>query len=161
VLVVAFAVRSQVPSLRRTIRVSEVLFFCIINCAILIGVAFAAGRMTTFPLQPGVVRMNDGCCGQGLVFPQDRVPPLADWLSSTDGHADLRIDQFAVQNKLARLALVPSVLQHGGSFTSTEEDLPEDVKNNRSLAARVWNFGFEQSPGPFTSLPSLPERSSF
>lgn len=137
---------STVPTLRGTTDICSLLAYCIVHCAFVIGLCFAAGRLTVFPLKHGVIEMDDGCCAQSLVFPRDIVPVLVDRLRRVrDGHADQRLDQIAEQLGLKRLALVPSIFQHIGSRTSHEADLPEDVKFDMSLAEQVFNVGFESN----------------
>lgn len=146
VVLLLFAIWFTVSILRKTTTIYQLLVYSIINCAFMIGLCFAAGRLTIFPLNHGVIEMEDGCCAQSLVFPREVVPALVDRLRGVqDGHADQRLDQIADQMNLKRLALVPSVFQHIGSRTSHEADLPEDVKFGMSLAGQVFNIKFEQN----------------
>ena len=82
--------------------------------------------------------MEYGCCGQSLVFARKVAPQLVDWFRSVkDGHADQRIDEYANHANLAKLALVPGVLQHIGREMSHELDLPRDIRHGMTLAERV------------------------
>jgi hypothetical protein len=142
----SFLVRSIFPSLRKMVRGRTLFIACSVISTSSIALFFMAGRMTVFPLKSGVVHMDDGCCGQGLLFPRDIVPPLTDWYRAKgDGHADLRTEQFAEHTGLTRWALTPSVLQHIGSRSSKGRDRSEDIKYNMTLAARVWSFAFKMN----------------
>lgn len=89
----------------------------------LIGLTFASGRLTLFPLRRGVVAMDRfGCCSQGLVFPSGNVDTVIHWPEGKSvGFVDQLIEELADTQQLHRYALVPSVLQHIGSISSKEE----------------------------------------
>lgn len=54
-----------------------VILLCLLCAPLLIALFFAAGRVTTLPIPPGVHEMPKfGCCSQSLVFPQSRIPDL-------------------------------------------------------------------------------------
>lgn len=86
-----------------------------------------------------------GCCSQGFVFPQSRVPDLVAWYESKRlGYVDMLTEEFADRDpqEEIRWALTPSVLQHVGRKSSKTNDFNHS-KYNLSVVERLWNFGFE------------------
>ena len=132
--------------LPRYIPHSVILVFTGIYIPSLIFLYLAAGRLSMQPLTPGVVRMpNFGCCTQGLVFPRQIVPEVIERLgSANEGFVDQNLEQWAAEGDgLARWAMVPSLLQHIGAHSSKGDDFGEKAEGGRSVAQKIWSFGFE------------------
>jgi hypothetical protein len=99
---------------------------------------FLAGRLSMQPFPSGVREMPAyGCCSQGLVFPRHQLDPLIQRLRSPalKEHYPDQIIEAVAGERLAKWALVPSVLQHVGRKGSSTA-LPGSVK-------QTWNFQFE------------------
>lgn len=113
---------------------------------LLIVLFFITGRVTWNPLPHGIAKMNaGGCCGQGIVYPRDRLYEVVQFLEETRaGYVDLLIEEYANKHNLLRWALVPSVLQHIGRRSSKGDDFGENSKHGMALAEKVWNFEYEE-----------------
>lgn len=111
-----------------------------------IALSFLAGRLAVQPLRPGVSEMaNYGCCGQGLVFSHNMAPKMINRLAQKrTGFVDSLIDEFADENGLAKLVVIPSLLQHVGAKTSKEDDTSNQADSRDTVAETIWNFGFEK-----------------
>ncbi|KAM3501814.1 hypothetical protein MY10362_005273 [Beauveria mimosiformis] len=106
-----------------------------------IALVFLSGRISMKRLNPlpqsGIREMpRYGCCAQGLVIPKRHLPSFLSLLQDApfDFPGDMMLEGHADQNKLAKWALEPSVMQHVGLKQSSE--------GNR--LAEVWNFSFER-----------------
>ncbi|KAK1140559.1 hypothetical protein N8T08_010196 [Aspergillus melleus] len=110
---------------------------------LLIGLYFAAGRVTMRPISPGVHEMSRfGCCSQGFVFPQSRVPDLIHlYEEKKAGYVDMLTEDFANANDEIRYAITPSVLQHVGRKSSKEADW-NSTKPKQGITD-LWNFAYE------------------
>ena len=126
---------------------------CFVFLPLLIGLIFLGGRVTMRPLKPGLHVMNRyGCCTQAMVFSRDKVPLLMEHLRKMGRErismaVDTAIEQLADENKLDRLVLVPSQMQHVGA-ASYKEDLKEEdwSKPYRVRGAHgVWSTSFEEA----------------
>ncbi|OMP83423.1 hypothetical protein BK809_0004804 [Diplodia seriata] len=108
-----------------------------------IGLFFAAGRTCAAPPSPGVRAMNKfGCCSQGLVFQQRRVPELVEHYRSTGvGFVDMLTEQYADERDEMRWAVVPSVLQHVGARSSKADGGSRSP--DFSASESIWNYAFE------------------
>ena len=106
---------------------------------------FLAGRLSMQPLSPGVYQMPKfGCCAQGLVFSHRMVPKvIARLAQKEEGFADELIEAWANEANLVRWVVVPSLLQHIGGHSSKGDDFGNKAKYDRSVAEKIWNFGFE------------------
>ncbi|KAJ5181704.1 hypothetical protein N7449_011851 [Penicillium cf. viridicatum] len=106
---------------------------------LLIGLFFAAGRVTMLPPSRGVYQMPKfGCCSQAFVFPRSRIAELVELYTSKHiGYI--------------RWAVTPSIVRHVGRKSSKggDDDIlpPRKVKSKSQLtvAERLWNFGFEMN----------------
>lgn len=138
------SIRTCLPSKQRKDIPNSLLI--LVTCIFLplsIVLFFKAGRLTLFP-QPssGVAPMNGyGCCSQGLVFNSEQLPSLLSWLGEAPSGLffDMQVEKYAEENAdlLNRWAIHPSVLQHLGTKSSSNETL----KSER--AGLVWSFEFE------------------
>ncbi|KAK7743329.1 hypothetical protein SLS62_010652 [Diatrype stigma] len=111
-----------------------------------IGLFFAAGRNCMMPRHEGVGLMSKyGCCGQGLVFPQEQVnanliPAFRTQQNSSTLATDSFIEDYADRRNELRWAITPVLLQHVGGESS------HGVARSRfgnMTADRIFNFGFE------------------
>jgi hypothetical protein len=85
-----------------------------------------------------------GCCSQALVFPQDRIPALADFYERQGvGFVDTLAEEYADAERLERWASMPPVFQHIGAKSSKGDDFVEEANWKRSVAQNIWNFEFE------------------
>ena len=111
----------------------------------LIALYFAAGRLSMHPLRDGVYEMPEfGCCAQGLVFSHEMTPRIIDHLIRTgEGFVDQILEAWANEHGLMRWMVVPSLLQHIGGHSSKGDDFGEKAVWGRSVAEKIWNFGFE------------------
>lgn len=119
-----------------------ILFLC---TPMLIGLYFAAGRVTVSPPPRGLSRMdNYGCCSQAFVFPREQVPDLIAWYEDNqplgEKYIDSLTEMYADEQGLARWALTPVVFQHVGS-TSSKASFT--TKYGRTNTENNWNFSFE------------------
>jgi hypothetical protein len=118
---------------------------------LLIGLFFAAGRVSMIQFQQGVHQMpRFGCCSQAFVFPRSRVPDLVDlYQSKRIGYVDTITEEFAGANNEIRWAVTPIIMQHAGrrSSKSVSNDshapLKHKSKGELSDVEKLWNFGFE------------------
>lgn len=111
---------------------------CLICVPSFIALVYMTGKSAVMPLR-GVVKMNsNGCCTQGLVFPQSQVDGLVDYLSLRErGQTDSMIEEYADESHLNRYALAPQQLQHVGLQSS---------RDNIEINARsTWAFWFEEN----------------
>lgn len=97
------------------------------------------------PRPKGVSLMQKyGCCGQGLVFPQDQVnesllPFFREHRNSTLA-TDSFIEDYGDRYDELRWAVTPVLLQHVGGKSS--HGVARDRYGNMT-ANRLFNFGFE------------------
>jgi hypothetical protein len=139
------------PSARSFLNNTTIILLSGIYTPLLIGLFFAAGRVTMLPLSNGVHQMPKfGCCSQALVFPQSRIPELVElYTSKRIGYVDMLTEEYANARNDIRWAVTPSVVQHVGRKSSKGADhgVPSPVKakskNELTIAERLWNFRFE------------------
>jgi hypothetical protein len=138
--------RRLYPSTTRFISDESIVLICFVYTALLIGLFFAAGRVTMLPVPDGVHEMpRFGCCSQGFIFPQSRVPDLVEWYESKHvGYVDMLTEEYADANREIRWAVTPTLLQHVGSKSSKGDDFTTRPKYQRSISERLWNFAFEK-----------------
>ncbi|KAF2868160.1 hypothetical protein BDV95DRAFT_463697, partial [Massariosphaeria phaeospora] len=107
---------------------------------------FALGRATVRPLPAGINYMPQyGCCSQGFVFPRDKAMTLINYYRERRvGFVDVITEEYADQHDELRWALTPSVIQHVGGKSSKVDDYGPASKHGRSVAEKIWNFGFEK-----------------
>lgn len=118
---------------------------CLICMPACILLYFLAGRLSMQPLSPGVFQMPKfGCCAQGLVFSHRMAPKVIARLTERrTGFVDEIIEAWANEAKLVRWVVIPSLLQHIGGHSSKGDDFGSKSKYDRSVAEKIWNFGFE------------------
>lgn len=111
---------------------------CFISVPAFVALTYMTGKYTLMPLR-GVVEMNsNGCCTQGLVFPQNQVSGLLEYFRKREhGQTDSLIEEYADQSHLTRYALAPQQLQHVGLQSSRDND----EINTKS----TWAFWFEEN----------------
>lgn len=111
----------------------------------LLGLYFAAGRLTVSPLWRGLNKMPTyGCCSQALVFPRYRIPEMLDYYDSKvlqGGYVDVLTELYGRRANLDRWALTPSVFQHVGGKSSKGESTGLWGRKNTE---NIWNFSFER-----------------
>lgn len=107
---------------------------------------FAAGRLTVQPLNPGVHQMpRYGCCAQGLVYSSTTALRVANYLTQKkEGFVDEFLEEWANNEGMVRWAIFPSLLQHNGAHSSKGDDFGSNAERGRSVAERIWSFGFEK-----------------
>lgn len=117
-------------------------FICVPAC---IGLYFGAGRLSVHPLQPGVFQMPKyGCCGQALLYPRDMaLVVLARFRQRGVGFPDSLVEELANEKEYVRWAVAPSLVQHIGSISSKGNDFGGMAQHARSVAEKIWSFGFE------------------
>lgn len=153
-LTVSVAITSGIASLLYLMRLmmptlvsrAVIIAICFFATPLFIVLFFLAGRLSVQPLRPGVSEMaNYGCCGQGLVFSHDMAPRIINRLAQKRmGFVDSLVDEFADENGLAKLVVIPSLLQHVGAKTSKEDDNGNMAESRDTVAETIWNFGFEK-----------------
>ncbi|KAK4695617.1 hypothetical protein P7C71_g2162, partial [Lecanoromycetidae sp. Uapishka_2] len=121
------------------------LVVAMVCCPACILLYFAAGRISMQPLVPGVYQMPKfGCCAQGLIFSAQTAPRvIARLAQKREGFVDEIIEAWANEANLVRWVVVPSLLQHLGAHSSKGDDFGDKAKHDRSVAEKIWNFGFE------------------
>ena len=131
--------------LHKLINNQVIAVVCLIYTPSCIMLYFLAGRDSMKSLIPGVHQMpNFGCCAQGLVFSREMAPRISQRLKSQkEGYVDVLLEAWADEEDLIRWAVVPSLLQHVGAHSSKGDDTGAHSKHNRSVAEKIWNFGFE------------------
>ncbi|KAI0165030.1 integral membrane protein [Xylariaceae sp. FL1272] len=137
-------VRRRVPASRRYLTYSGLFLIVGVFTPLSIALYFIAGRNCVAPRPAGVNLMPDhACCGQGFVFPRDKVTD--ELLPSFRRHrwstipTDSFIERHADNTGALRWALTPVVMQHIGGWSSHNVNRGGGV-----TPARLWNFGFEQ-----------------
>jgi hypothetical protein len=138
-LLCIFALRRKFPRLGGPNATPYSLFACFVATPMLIGLYFAAGRVSMLPISEGVHEMpRFGCCSQALVYPQSRVDDLITWYTMKKlGAVDTLTEEFADRVGGLRYALTPNVLQHVGKKSSKGAgDYTMDV---------IWNYAFERN----------------
>ena len=131
--------------LKTTITNTVITVVALICCPMCIGLYFAAGKISMQPYNPGVYQMPKfGCCGQGFAFSHQMAPKLIARLASVRvGFVDEIIEAWANEVDLVRWVAIPSLLQHIGGHSSKGDDYGGKAKYDRSVAEKIWNFGFE------------------
>ena len=132
-------------TLKTTITNTMLVVVAFICCPMCIALYFLAGRLSMQPLQPGVHAMpRFGCCAQGFAFSKEMAPRVIARLSSIrSGFVDEIIEAWANELNLVRWVVVPSLLQHIGGHSSKGDDYGSKSKYSRTVAEKIWNFGFE------------------
>ena len=132
-----------------------VCFACVPACILLY---FLAGKLSVHPLTPGIYEMPKfGCCGQGFVFARRTAPSVVHHLREKKvGFVDMQLEEWANEADLARWVIMPSLLQHIGSTSSKGDDFGGNAKHDRSVAEKIWNFGFELYDAKGHWKPSTP-----
>lgn len=122
------------------------MMFVLLMLTAFIGLFFAIGRLSTFPIPEGVNEMEEfGCCKQGYVFPREKAMQLAEYFEERRfGFVDVIIEDFANIHRELRWAITPSVLQHLGRTSSIFDSQGPDRKSELSVAERIWSFSFER-----------------
>ncbi|OGE53314.1 hypothetical protein PENARI_c008G03881 [Penicillium arizonense] len=139
------------PRLHSRLSTRTIFMFSGICTPLLIGLFFAAGRVSMVPIQQGVHQMpRFGCCSQAFVFPRSRVPDLVDLYQSKHiGYVDTITEEFADAENEIRWAVTPIIMQHAGRRSSkgvnkdTNTLLRHKSKGELSEVEKLWNFGFE------------------
>ncbi len=131
-----------VKGISNSIIVGQALF---ITPALMI-LYFLAGRLSMQPLHPGVYEMPKfGCCAQGFVFSHEMASKVIDRLEHVnEGFVDEILEAWANERSLVRWVVIPSLLQHVGGHSSKGDDFDGQAKYDRSVAEKIWNFGFEK-----------------
>ena len=121
------------------------VFLLLVYTPMCIGLFFAAGRNCVLPQCHGVQLMPKyACCGQGLVYPQDRVDsdliPLFRRSRNSTLATDSFIEDYADRHDELRWAVTPVLLQHVGGRSS--HGVP---RSQYGVMTAVWlfNFAFE------------------
>ncbi|KAK8093020.1 hypothetical protein PG999_014607 [Apiospora kogelbergensis] len=122
-LAVLSFIRWRFQAVRRAVPVLFILLVAGVCTPMLIGLFFASGRSCMLPKKPGVHLMQKyGCCGQGLVFPQQQVVDhlLPMYANTTDDHAavDTFLEDWANARNSLRWAVTPVLIQHVGGKSS-------------------------------------------
>ena len=130
---------------KKTLTNSMVALWSLVFVPALITLYYLAGRLSMHPLKPGVHEMSSfGCCAQGLVFSSSMATKtIAHLREEGVGFVDQLIEVWANEMDYVRWAIVPSLLQHIGVHSSKGDDLGAQAKWHRSVAEKIWNFGFE------------------
>lgn len=150
---ICLGIRQSQPRLKHRLPNETILVLSGICTPLLIGLFFAAGRVTMMPTPQGVIQMpRFGCCSQAFVFPQSRLPDLMDlYRDKQIGYVDMITEEYANANHEVRWATVPSVMQHAGRKSSKSASGDPNVplrhksKSELSDVEKLWNFGFEQN----------------
>lgn len=124
----------------------SMIVICGICAPACIALYFLIGRNALYPLSPGVHQMQqNGCCGQGLLYPRKMAIPLVDRLREVGaGFADSTVEEWANINSYVRWAIAPSLLQHIGGTSSKGDDFSGMAKHAESVAEKIWSFSFER-----------------
>ena len=143
--------RQSQPHIRRHLPNETIILLSSICTPLLIGLFFAAGRVTMLPIPDGVHQMpRFGCCSQAFVFPQSRIPDLVGLYTSKHiGYVDMITEEYANANNEVRWAVTPSVVQHVGRRSSKGADksalipVKPKAKDELTDVEKLWNFRFE------------------
>ena len=132
-------------ALRNTLTNITLAVWSLLCVPMLILLYFLAGRLSMHPLQPGVHEMPKfGCCAQGLVFSSSMATKTIDHLREVGaGFVDELIEAWANEMGYVRWVVMPSLLQHVGGHSSKGDDFGGKSKWARSVAEKIWNFGYE------------------
>jgi hypothetical protein len=126
---------------------------CFVFLPLLIGLFFMSGRVTMRPLRTGIHIMDRyGCCTQAMVFHRDKAPLLIEHLRLMGRErismaVDTALEHLADKNKLARLVIVPSQMQHVGAATYKVNIKEQDWSKPYRVrgADGVWSMSFEEA----------------
>lgn len=141
-----YSVRARYTALKArilTIRTMAIFATMVVSAIVLF---FGIGRVTVWPLAPGISLMPKyGCCSQGFVFPRGRALMLTTYFADRHtGAPDVLIEDFANEKGELRWAITPSVVQHIGRKSSKKDDYGDMSKYGMSVAEKIWSFGFER-----------------
>lgn len=136
----------------KTITNTVIFVVGLVCCPACIILYFLAGRMSMQPFLPGIYQMpRFGCCAQGMIFSHQMAPRVIARLAQRrEGFVDELIEAWANEANLVRWVIVPSLLQHIGAHSSKGDDFGGKAKYDRSVAEKIWNFGFELYDDKFT-----------
>ncbi|KAJ5092063.1 hypothetical protein NUU61_006933 [Penicillium alfredii] len=148
---VGLGLRQHRPQLHAHLPNETILLLTGVCTPLMIGLFFAAGRVTMLPIPTGVHQMpRFGCCSQAFVFPRARVPDLVELYRARHlGYVDVITEEYANANNEIRWAVTPSIMQHAGrrSSKAMNDDpaggLRHKSKSEISEVGKLWNFGFE------------------
>ena len=131
---------------------------CLVCVPAVILLYFLAGKLSVHRLTPGIHAMPQfGCCGQGFVFARRTAPLVVEHLRTKKvGFVDMLLEEWASEADLERWVVMPSLLQHIGSTSSKGDDFGGKAKHDRSVAEKIWNFGFELYDAKGHWNPSMP-----
>ncbi|KAF2430473.1 hypothetical protein EJ08DRAFT_588850 [Tothia fuscella] len=121
---------------------------CVVCFPLCVLLYFSSGRISIQPSKSTVQRMdNYGCCGQGLVYSRMRAQEIIPYYEQQKiGFADMITEQYAIEHRLSRWAVVPSVLQHMGHTSSKKVEDEVRVKDTekKTIAEEIRSFSFEK-----------------
>ena len=142
-----FSIRSFRPQI--LISNHAIIAICFFYTPACIALYFLAGRLSMRPLTPGIHQMSRfGCCAQAFVFSREMAPKVVKRLTTKKtGFVDMLLEEWADEEELVRWAVVPSLLQHIGGRSSKGDDWGGQAKYERSVAEKIWSFGFELASG--------------
>lgn len=131
--------------IRKSTPLLNIVLMCGVFTPMMIGLFFAAGRSCMLAKQPGVNLMQKyGCCGQGLVFPQQRVVEdlLPLYRNTADAHAavDTFLEDYANVKSELQWAVTPALIQHVGGKSSHGAG---DQQYGCITDDMLFNFNFE------------------
>jgi hypothetical protein len=137
-LTVLAGARTKSPWLQRSLSDSIIITMSCVCLPSLIVLHFLAGRVSMWPLAPGIHEMPKfGCCSQGYIFPRDMVPRILDRAQiEKKGLIDMMMEELADEEQYVRWAITPSLLQHIGQKSSKGYGFDDSANTS-------WNFGFE------------------
>lgn len=130
---------------KSTLTNPTIIIWSFLCMPLLIALFFSAGKLSMLPFHPGVHQMPKfGCCAQGLVFSSTSALKTINHLREVGaGFVDELIEAWANEMGYVRWVVMPSLLQHIGGHSSKGDDLGDKAKWDRSVAEKIWNFGFE------------------
>jgi hypothetical protein len=144
-LVILVTARRQTQYMQKRVSNQTIAIACGLCVPACIVLYFLAGRCSVQPVSPGVFKLPKfGCCSQGLLFNRDMVPRTIGYLQARkEGQIDSMIEDLADEESFVRWAVSPSLLQHVGRKSSRGDDYGPQAKYQRSVAEKIWSFGFE------------------
>ncbi|KAK7726520.1 hypothetical protein SLS63_007681 [Diaporthe eres] len=147
-----FILRLRYLAVRESTPLIDIILICGVWTPSMIGLFFGSGPSCMFPRQHGVSLMSKhGCCGQGLVFPQQRVVEdmLPLYRNTNEAHAavDTFVEDYANTSDELRWAVTPVLIQHVGG-----KNVPHYIPNASSLNELLVRFASLLSITIFTAL---------
>jgi hypothetical protein len=97
----------------------------------------AIGKQNVVSCFPeGIYHKALGVNAVAMVYPQDKIPELAEWIHNNTQPLDFTVEDVANNHRWKTLLLVPNIAQHVGYWSSSSTKVqgdPRYLQNSRSF----------------------------